>query len=149
GPGADLLSIYGNYYWSRVFQVDAGANVTISGLDIEGGDGVASYYTGPSENPTPAAYDGSGGGILNLGPLTLSGCTVDGNYTSRYSGYGEGVHGLVGGGISNYGTMSLSGSTVIANSSYVWGGGIYNDGTMTISGSSVTANSAAVGGGIF
>jgi hypothetical protein len=147
GPGAGLLAIYDNSM-SRVFQVNAGANVTISGLEIAGGDAVASYYTGPSGFPTPAAYDGGGGGILNLGTLTLSGCNVVDNDTNLSSGYGVGVHGLTGGGISNYGTMTLSGSTVTANSSYSWGGGIYNDGTMTLSGSTLNYNSAAVGGGI-
>jgi hypothetical protein len=46
GPGANLLAIDGNRQ-SRVFQVDAGANVTISGLTIEDGDAHAyEYYTG-------------------------------------------------------------------------------------------------------
>jgi predicted outer membrane repeat protein len=132
-----------------VFQVDAGANVTISGLDILGGDAVASYYTGNSGFPTPAAYDGSGGGILNIGTLTLSGCTVEDNDTNPYSGYGVGTHGLIGGGICNFGTMTLSSSTVTSNSSSSLGGGIYNDGTMTLNGSSVTGNAATSGGGIF
>jgi hypothetical protein len=148
GPGAGLLTVYGNSM-SRVFQVDVGANVAISGLGIAGGDGVASYYGGPSGYPTPAAYDGSGGGILNLGTLTLSGCTVDNDHTNLYSGYGVGDHSLSGGGISNFGTLTLSGCTVTANSSYSWGGGIYNDGMMTLSGSAVSYNSAAVGGAIF
>jgi hypothetical protein len=148
GPGAGLLTIYGNSM-SRVFQVDVGASVAISGLGIAGGDGVASSYGGPSGYPTPAAYDGSGGGILNLGTLTLSGCTVDNNHTNPYSGYGVGDHSLSGSGISNFGTMTLSGCTVTANSSYSWGGGIYNDGTMTVTGSVLNYNSAPSGGGIF
>ncbi len=148
GPGAGLLAIYGNDL-SRVFQVDAGANVTISGLTIGGGDGVASHYGGPSGFPTPAYYDGCGGGILNLGKLTLSGCTVVGNDSSLSRGTAVGGIGWRGGGICNFGTLSLGGSTVTGNSASSWGGGIYNDGTMTISGSTVTGNSASAGGGIF
>ena len=148
GPGAGLLAIYGRNM-SRVFQVDAGANVTISGLKIGGGDGVASYYTGNAGWPTSASYDGCGGGILNLGTLALSGCTVAANDTNPHAGYGGGVHGFIGGGIGNFGTMTLSGSTVTGNSAPAWGGGIYNDGTMTLGGSTVTYNTAYTGGGIF
>jgi hypothetical protein len=161
GPGAGLLAIQGD--GARVFKVDAGANVTISGLTIEGGGGVASWevpITAGFGN-APDYYDGSGGGILNLGMLTLSGCTVSGNSTGTSLG-GIGVA-LEGGGISNFGTMTLSGCTVTRNSA-VWfgttgysrGGGIYNDGTMTLSGCTVTGDSAGLagtnfsrGGGIF
>jgi len=147
GPEAGLLAISGGtYYGSRVFQVDAGATVTISGLTIEDGHGNADYSTNSAS--TPAYYDGCGGGILNLGTLTLSGCNVIENDTSPSWGTAVGGIGWRGGGICNFGTMTLGGSTVSANSSYSWGGGIYNDGTMTLSSSTVNYNSASVGGGI-
>jgi hypothetical protein len=64
GPGAGILTIYGNSL-SGVFKVDAGANVTISGLKLGGGDGEASYYSGNRGfGGTPDYYDGRGGGVL-------------------------------------------------------------------------------------
>jgi hypothetical protein len=155
GPGSGLLTILGspgeNLDGTRVFQVDAGANVTISGLTIEGGNGVARNFTGNSGGENPADYDGCGGGILNLGTLTLSGCNVHYNYTTLVTVGSAGPHGYHGGGIANFGTMTLSGDTVTANSTSSTGGGIYNLGTMTLSGSTSTVayNSAAAGGGIY
>jgi hypothetical protein len=153
GPGAGLLAIYGNYH-TRVFRVDAGANVTISGLAIEGGDGDALLYNLPSGGNPPDYYDGHGGGILNLGTLTLSACSVIGNDTGTVSGSLDGHGPFTGGGIENLGTMTLSGCTVTGNgdrsapTAYTqYGGGIYNDGTMTLSGCKVTNNSASLGGG--
>jgi hypothetical protein len=168
GPGAGLLAINGGggFYSSRVFQADANTNVTISGLTIEGGTG---EKYGPSGNFdfTPDSYDGYGGGILNLGTLTLSGCAVTGNYASGYQvGWAFGGS-PEGGGIFNHGTMTLSGCTVTGNSADPYqyysgyGGGIYNGGTMTLSGCNVTGNTAydsyltsaifvqGAGGGIF
>ena len=138
GLGAKNLAISGA--GSRVFDVAANVRVTLAGMTIENGDG---YY---SSNGVAwgDSYYGHGGGILNFGTLTVSGCTVTGNDAA--SG---------GGGIANDfgGTLMISGSTVSNNSSDTWygiseygGGGIYNDGTMTLSGSSVTQNS---GGDIF
>jgi hypothetical protein len=148
GPGAGLLTISGGTtYGSRVFQVDAGVTVTISGLTIADGRANADYSTNSAS--TAAHYDGCGGGILNLGTLTLSGCDVIDNYSSPSWLTNLGGFGYRGGGICNFGTMTLGGSTVSANSAYNWGGGIYNDGTMTLSGSTLNDNSAAVGGGIF
>jgi hypothetical protein len=133
GPGAGLLTVDGGNQ-TRVFQVDAGASVTISGLTIGDGNGkVYSYgYGGNAEQ-----NDGEGGGILNLGTLALSGCTVTSNNSSWR-----------GGGIYNAGTMTLGSCTVSGNSAYSWGGGIYNAGTTTLSRCTVSYNSAALGGGI-
>jgi hypothetical protein len=169
GPGAGLLAISGGD-GSRVFKVDAGANVTISGLTIEGGNGDAFFQGGgPGGSPTPDYYDGYGGGILNLGTLTLSGCTVTGNNTGGRWGGAFGAR-FEGGGISNHGTMTLSGCNVTDNFANAHiadprppesvtpaaGGGIFNDGTMSLSGCAVTGNTAGFvngqdgkGGGIF
>src|SRR5262249_53572104 len=92
----------------------------------------------------------SGGGIYNLGTMTLSGCTVSDNIPDLIQSTF-----FQGGGIYNLGTMTLSGCTVSDNSTYQpgtitgQGGGIYNDGTMTLSGCTVTGNTAYAGGGIF
>src|SRR5262245_34285433 len=129
GPGANHLAISGGNKL-RVFEVAADVQLTLSGLTIENGDGYPNTYaSGFLGNP----YD-YGGGIVNYGTLTLSGCIVSGNFGQRY-----------GGGIANFGTMTLSGCTVSHNSlptggTRYNGGGIYNDGTMTLSGSTVTQN---------
>ena len=156
GPGASLLTINGGYqsgnvHGYRVFAVEKNANVTLSGLTITGGEGAASAgsgYAGP--------YDNEGGGILNLGTLTVSGCTVSGNYVDPQSGSSY------GGGIYNAGTLMVSNSTVSGNKATFIsdvglnpaptndGGGIYNAGTMTVSNSTVSGNFANTdGGGIY
>jgi len=142
-PGAKNLAISGGSqsgstgYW-RVFEVapvdvlGQRVQVTLSGLTIENGNA----YLG---NVAWGGQDyAQGGGILNFGTLTLSGCTVTANYA--FQG---------GGGIANEfgGIMTISGCTVSRNTSSHtlglggWGGGgIYNDGTMTLCGSTVTQN---------
>src|SRR5581483_4569937 len=62
GPGADRLTVSGDHH-GRVFQVDAGATVLLAGLTIANGDAKAD----------------DGGGILNRGTLTVSGCALTGN----------------------------------------------------------------------
>ena len=71
GPGATHLAISGDYY-SRVFEVAAGVQVTLSGLTIEHGVGRTGSFD-------PSVNDGLGAGILNFGTLTLYTCTVSGN----------------------------------------------------------------------
>jgi hypothetical protein len=164
GPGAGLLAINGNSnehagsIVSRGFQVDTGANVTISGLTIEGGNGMKIIDYHNTFDFTPDYYDGRGGGILNLGTLALSGCNVTGN--SAGSDLGASYR-FEGGGIYNNGTMTLSGCTVTGNtardlvysSGYVVkgaGGGIFNDaqGRLTILSSVVSNNTASDGADI-
>jgi hypothetical protein len=155
GPGAGLLAIDANY-GGRAFEIRPGAHVTISGLTIRDGESETGFYSndGSACLCDPDPNDGYGGGILNEGTLTLSGCTVTGNRTTVPGGIGE------GGGVANFGTMTMSGCTVTDNSAYAgipgYGGGIYNDGTMTLSGSTVTGNTtgpaapkSSKGGGIF
>jgi hypothetical protein len=174
GPGSSLLAIDGGgVYGSRVFQVDAGTKVTISGLTIEDGSGDRynnqGYGSVFSTGPATDSYDGYGGGVLNLGTLALSGCNVTNNSVGFLLGFAFGTN-FEGGGIYNHGTMTLSGCNVTGNSAdavvadagppeYVRpaaGGGIFNDGTMSLSGCAVTGNTAGFvngqdgkGGGIF
>jgi hypothetical protein len=153
GLGARNLAISGGgtQRW-RVFEVAAAdpwghpVQVTLAGMTIENGSGI------PNGDGVAwvADYYYHGGGILNRGTLTLSGCTVSGNSSST-----------VGGGIANEqgGTMTITGCTISNNFSsdslYLdpWAGqvkggaGIFNNGTMTLSGSSVTKNSAYSGAG--
>ena len=122
GPGASDLAVSGNNA-VQVFAVNSGATVAISGLTIE--NGVAS----------------GGGGISNLGILTVTDSAITGNKTDAF-----------GGGIMNLGTLTLTSSTVSGNSaSCCNGGGIYNGGTLTLTNSTVSGNSVALffGGGIY
>jgi hypothetical protein len=105
----------------RVFEIDAGATVAISGLTIENG-----FTYGP------------GGGIWNLGTLRLSDCTLSGNRSN-----------FIGGGIANSGTLAVS-DCILSDNSATFGGGIYNDHfTLSVSGSTLSGNSATFGGGIY
>lgn len=136
GPGASNLAISGQAL--RVFCVAPSAQVTISGLTIENGDGIFGTFD-------PHGDDGWGGAIINFGELTLSDCVVSGNTADDY-----------GGGIANFGSMTIDNCLVASNGSNGTGpiprsgGGIYNAGAMVLSNSTVTGNTARYyGGGIF
>jgi hypothetical protein len=164
GPGAGQLYIGGN--GARVFQVDANTNVTISGLTIEGGNGekLGTLWHGPTGGPPNADYyDGVGGGILNLGTMTINGCNVTKNSTGASLGnYANGLRypGFDGGGIGNLGTMTINNCNVTSNydgnnTTHAYGGGVYNEGTMTLSNCNVTGNylftqqAYSFGGGVY
>jgi hypothetical protein len=103
----------------RLFDVATGASLTLTNLTVNNG-----------------LTSGAGGGILNNGTLSVSGCTVSGNS----AGAGGGIWG---------GTMTVQNSTLSGNSAGE-GGGIYSEGgSITISGSTLSHNSADVGGGIY
>jgi hypothetical protein len=125
----------GASYHSRVFEIDSGAIVTLSGLMITNG----------------GVMGGVGGGILNEGTLTVSQCTLSGNNVTFTPGTNSGK----GGGICNLGVLTVSNSTLSGNSAGFAGGGIFNEGTnppvsnrgtVTVSNSTLSGNS---GGGIF
>jgi len=129
GPGANLLTISGNGA-SRIFDVQSGT-VNISGLMIANGSG------------------GNGGGILNQGTLTLTGCAISGNSAP-----------VAGGGIENDGenrtvTLTIANSTISGNTGPSFGAGIYNAGfhgnaTLNIINSAISANlNTSFGGGIY
>src|SRR5437763_1937236 len=112
----------------RVLDIDpsgAGISVTISNLTVRGGN----------------AAGQAGGGIRNLGTLSLSNVTLAANSS-----------GIKGGGVLNLGTLTLTNTIVSGNTAGTDGGGIYNSGgcTLTITASTVSgisANSAGRNGG--
>lgn len=128
GPGAGKLAITGNGGFP-VFQVNSGVTAaTISGVTIEGG------YS----NSMPG-----GGGINNLGTLTVSHSTLLGNFA-------EANESNNGGAIYNSGTLTVSNSIVSDNGAFSIGGnggGIYNTGTLTVSYSSFPGNGVGSPGG--
>jgi hypothetical protein len=131
GLGAGELTISGDRL-SRVFEVAANTTVTLNGLNITDGNGVADPLGSKQ-------LDGLGGGILNEGTLSVNGCTVSG-----CSGDGQ------GGGIGNTGILTVSGSTISGCSAPCSvGGGIFNFGILTVSGCTLASNSARSGGGIW
>jgi predicted outer membrane repeat protein len=179
GPGAGQLTISGNSanwysdystlrntYASRVFEVAQNATVTLSGLTISNGDGLAGYTLGKH----PSDYEG--GGILDHGTLTLSGCTISNNHADHTGGgiYSDGTltvngctisgnHAISGAGIANWGAATFV-STIISSNIADWvdgayqphgtGGGISNNGTLTLSGCTVSGNLANYeGSGIY
>jgi hypothetical protein len=125
GTGASKLSISGNDA-SRIFKVASGSKVTISGLSI-----------------TQGSATSNGGGIQNLGTLTLNNTSVSGNTATGLMGSND-----FGGGIDNSGTLTLNNSTVSGNTA-TSGGGISNVGTLTLNNSTISGNTAKFGGGVF
>jgi predicted outer membrane repeat protein len=148
GPGANLLTVSGGHT-SRVFEEAENVQAAISGLTISNGssyDGGAIYNAGGVLTLTGCTVSGNyafddGGAIYSAGGvLTLTGCTVSGNYAAHDSG--GGIYNPLGS------HVDLSGCTLSNNTAAVEGGGLYNDGGATVSSCTVSGNSAARGGGI-
>ncbi len=125
GPSAGL-TISGNDL-NRVFQVDKGATATISSLTIS--DGLALTVTGEPNS-------GHGGGLLNLGTVTLSNSTISGNTAT-----GDPASATLGGGLYNSGQATLTDCTISGNSD----GGVFNTGTVTLTESTVVYNTFSAG----
>ena len=133
GLGANLLTVSRiSAPDFRIFTINSGQTVTISGLTISNGNAVG----GPGAN--------SGGGILNSGTLTLIDSVVSGNNASA-----------AGGGISNAGTVTVNNTTVSGNTAPSGAGirsGITLSGTvnLTLNNSIVSGNNGnGLGAGIF
>ena len=130
GSAARTTIIDGGASATVVTVNNAGAQVSLSGLTIRNGLGVSQ----------------GGGGIHNVGTLTITNTTVSGN-SSNDSGTAAGG---LGGGIYNAGTLTVLQSTVSGNSvtryqigAIPFGAGIYNTGKLTITNSTLSGNQAA------
>ena len=146
---------------SRVFNITAGATVTLDSFTVTGG---------LSPNGVAGLAGAHGGGIFNEGNLTLSRMEIVGN-TSGDGGagtVGPGGSGGVGGGLYNIGSATIEESTFHSNVAGAGsiggimlvdltlveaasgpggsGGAIYNSGAMTIVNSTIHGNSAGRGG---
>ena len=114
---------------TRVFQVDAGAHVTLNKLIIRDG-----YCDGCN-----------GGGIYNSGVLSVT----NGTLISNSANSGGAVYN------SNEGALAVTSLDILSNQAVI-GGGIYNAGEASVSGSYFGANTAtgsetttASGGGFY
>jgi hypothetical protein len=134
----------------RLLHVAATGNLTLNGLILEGG----------------LLEENLGGGLFNLGTVTLTNCALVNNVVGRASaGGGLFNRGTVtltnstlarntaygsGGGLENHGTVTLTNSHLDSNTAYSSGGGLENHGTVTLTNSTLTGNTAySDGGGIF
>jgi len=145
GPGALNLTISGGGV-VRVFSVNPGMTVAISGVTVENGFSFYPDFGGAIYNQGLLSLTDStlsrnsssyGGAIFNEGTLTLSGSLVFLNIGIQY-----------GGGIYNRGSLTLVDSTVLLNQAFFYGGGIVNVGTFTINKSAIIGNTAPDSGGL-
>jgi len=161
GPASGRQIIDGNHF-SRVFEVGAGATVTLTNLQIQNGVGMSNGALG--------AATGQGGGIYSAGALTLDNSAVVSNTVTGTAGSGSGSGGAAaGGGVYATGPLALTGATVVSNNSATGGaggngsftppffssagsggpaqgGGVYIDGDATVGAGSVVSGNAARGG---
>lgn len=108
----------------RVMVVNGGANLTLTGITLTGGD---------SLHTVQEPFSG-GSGLYNLGgTVTLFRSAVAGNNGV----YDSGAPGA--GGITNLGNLTLSGSVVSGNGGY--NGGVYSAAPALITNSSISGNS--------
>jgi hypothetical protein len=131
------LSIIGSNAWTTIIDgghsattvaiSSASAHVNLSQLTIRNGSGLSH----------------GGGGVYNLGALTITNTTISGNTSNDTVAASGGL----GGGIYNSGTLTVVQSTVSGNSliryrpgAIALGAGIYNTGKLTITNSTITAN---------
>src|SRR5262245_34062594 len=150
GLGADRLTVSGHHA-SRVFDVSAGATVTIAGMTIT--DGLA--------NGSAPVIASTGGGILNFGRLTLANDVLSNNQAVGDAGTSPTgrVGAALGGAVANLGSGSLTISnsaftanqalgadhSVGASAGSALGGAILNFATASVSDSWFTHNVARAG----
>jgi hypothetical protein len=169
GPVANPVTISGNNA-TRVFFIESGTVVTLSGLTITHGLAFLTATQGAGNGDTITVKDISlgGAGIANFGTLTVSHCTISDNTfnVTLTQGAGNGdtitVQDIGGdAGISNLGTLTVSHCTIsdntlkvtvtqgVGNSDTVTvqdlgGGGIFNSGTLTLDHSTISDNTLNV-----
>jgi len=144
GAGANATAIDGSSL-DRVFDiVRSPAQVTIEALTIRNGD---------------AGSQSNGGGVRNVGVLSVVRSTIAGNHATN----GGGIYNidfasvvdstladnaaLSGGALLNLGTVSVTRTTFSGNDAS-FGGAIQSDGLLRLTNSTVTGNSADQGGAI-
>ena len=133
----------------RLFQVGAGASLSLSNLTLAGG------YT-PDGVSASSGKGGSGGAILNSGGmLTVTNSTIRGNSTGAggncCSSVNDGSGGYGGGIFNDGGTLAVNGSTIAGNTTGEGGGAgngeggsggglASNDGIASVTNSTISGN---------
>lgn len=127
--GSGIFSTRVNGGWSSVFHINSGATVTISDLDVMGGNNATNLAVGNT---------GSGGGISNHGHLTLHRVRVWKNSAQHH-----------GGGIMNWtdGVLLISRSEIARNFASDGGGGLHNQGIAELNEIRIAKNYADTGSG--
>jgi|GEM_PF-3492150 len=145
----------------RVFDVLAGANLTLNNLTITGGyssvsGGGIQVGVGATLNLNQVIITGNtanfGGGIYNAGTITGTLVSITSNSASGSGGYGGGIY-LAG---TTNNSVSLTRSLISGNSAYSgggicnWGNSSYNSpvgGTLYLENVTIGGNTASTGGG--
>lgn len=149
GGGRITFDAQGN---SRIFHIGPGANVTLDGLTLTGGNwqqGGAihnkGYLTLINTTVTGNTSPTTGGAIFNYdgSSLTMTGSRVTSNTAPNEAG----------GGIysQSYSTVNILNSTIADNSAVGGGGGLFlpSNASLTITGSTISGNFGGSGAGIF
>jgi len=138
GTGASETDLDGGGV-QQVLNIDSTATVTVSNLAITGGMSDAPSSCTPTLATSCFGTDGGdGGGIMNLGKLTLSGVTVSGNQTAAGS---EGSY------VHEHSCGNCQAVPGLDGGDGGQGGGIYNGtgATLTIANSTISGNATGAG----
>ena len=111
GPGSGVLAVSGGGA-SRIFQMNSGISVAMSGLEITDGNQSVADSNGNSY----------GGAIYNAGQLTLTTSVISGNSVTASASI-------------DYGPNTND------NAGFGFGGAVYSTGSLTITGSTLSDNS--------
>lgn len=121
GSGMPVIDGYAS---DRVFDIQAGASVDMSGIVIQNG-------------LIPVGFEGSGGGIRNSGNLTATNLLIQDNTGSPVGTSGAG--GLLN---MSGGTAHISHTAIISNYTEEGAGGVANFGEMTLDNVTISGNDA-------
>jgi hypothetical protein len=125
GPGAGRLAVSGNDT-SRVFRIDSGAAVSIDDLTVTHGRALL-----------------RGGGIWNLGTLTLSHSVVSDNVVVGLPGATV-AEDPMGGGLLNNGTLTVHHTTFVGNRSVGGDGVVGSPGSTALGGALMSVGTPTV-----
>lgn len=128
GSGATTTIIDGGGVATVVGISSFSAHVTLTDMTIR--NGAAPKYV-------------AGGGVENLGVLTLTRCIVSGNTAFQ----GGGLYNNGGTLTINYSTISGNALKGTCNFCFIGGGGIYNQGVLTVNNSTISDNNPYTKGG--
>jgi len=153
GAGAPTTIIDGGGLNTVVTISSTSAHVSLSKVTIQNGN-TAAHAGGGIDNigtmtVNKSAITGNttcfGGGIYNGGTLTINNSTISGNSVHQL-----GLCRGFGGGIANRGTLTINSSAVAGNAGHdanygIVGGGIFNNGTLAVNNSTISGNTATGG----